>query len=111
MPYEILKSKDNNGYEVRNLKTHKIFSFNTTLPKAKKQIALLYKIDRKWTGICFSRNNIIHPINNDEEPNEFEDIENFDTDSEVNSFWEQDAAEEVNRWMINLHTTRRRNNR
>lgn len=44
MPFEI--KKVSGGYSVINTKTGKIHSYNTTLDKAKKQIRLLYMLER-----------------------------------------------------------------
>lgn len=46
MPYKIVKNRGKNTYKVINVYNGKIKAKSTTLKKAKKQIRLLYLIER-----------------------------------------------------------------
>jgi len=46
MPYIIIKNKTLKGYAVINAYTGKIYSYNTTLKNAIRQVSLLNKLDR-----------------------------------------------------------------
>jgi len=47
MPYKIVKNRGKNTYKVINAYTGKVKAKSTTLKKAKKQIGLLYLIERR----------------------------------------------------------------
>jgi hypothetical protein len=46
MPYKIVKNRGKNTFRVINSKTKKIKAKSTTLKKAKKQVRLLYLLER-----------------------------------------------------------------
>lgn len=47
MPYKIRKLRNKDLYQVKNTKTNQIHSKHSTLPDAKKQVRLLYKIEKQ----------------------------------------------------------------
>lgn len=49
MPYKIVKNRCKNTFRVINSKTKKIKAKSTTLKKAKKQIRLLYLLEKNPT--------------------------------------------------------------
>lgn len=47
MTYKIRKLRNKDLYQVRNIKTGEIHSKHSTLQDAKKQVSLLYRIDKQ----------------------------------------------------------------
>lgn len=66
MPYKIRKLRNKDLYQVKNSKTGEIHSKHSTLANAKKQVALLYKIDKQK-----EIDKITLPVN------PFEDLKNY----------------------------------
>ena len=59
MPYNILKNKIG-GYKVINKDTKAIKAYNTTLPKAQKQVSYLEMINHKDDGNMVGRKKFFH---------------------------------------------------